>query len=146
MLYFAYGSNLDRAQMRTRCPGATVEARATLPGYTLVFGGFSRRWGGGVASLQRVRGAHVEGLLYRLDTEDLQALDAYEGHPVTYRRTTRLMTDSTGKRHRAQVYLQPEDDFASWPPTAHYFHILWRAYGKLRFNRTTLEDALGGAA
>ncbi|WP_228565258.1 gamma-glutamylcyclotransferase family protein [Myxococcus sp. AB036A] len=35
MLSFAYGSNLDRAQMRARCPNATVEARATLPGHTL---------------------------------------------------------------------------------------------------------------
>lgn len=146
MLYFAYGSNLDRAQMRTRCPNATVEARATLPGHTLVFGGYSRRWGGAVASLQRVRGAHVEGLLYRLTPGDLRALDAFEGHPFAYQRATRLVTDRAGQRRRALVYLQPEARFESWPPATRYFLVLWHAYGRLGFNRAALSGALGGVA
>ncbi|WP_225888667.1 gamma-glutamylcyclotransferase family protein [Myxococcus xanthus] len=146
MLYFAYGSNLDRAQMRTRCPNATVEARATLPGHTLVFGGYSRRWGGAVASLQRVRGAHVEGLLYRLTPRDLRALDAFEGHPFAYQRATRLVTDRAGQRRRALVYLQPEARFESWPPATRYFLVLWLAYGRLGFNRAALSGALGGVA
>ena len=51
VLYFAYGSNLDDAQMRDRCADARVVGRATLPNYALVFGGFSHRWGGAVASV-----------------------------------------------------------------------------------------------
>lgn len=145
MLYFAYGSNLDRAQMRSRCPTATVAARATLLGHALVFGGYSRRWGGAVASLQRVRGARVEGLLYRLTPEDLLSLDAFEGHPFAYRRATRLVTDSAGHRRRALLYLQPKEDFEVWPPAARYFRVLWHAYGHLGFNRTALATALGGA-
>ncbi|WP_338869464.1 gamma-glutamylcyclotransferase family protein [Myxococcus stipitatus] len=146
MLYFAYGSNLDQGQMRVRCPNATVEARATLSGHTLVFGGYSRRWGGAVASLQRVRGAHVDGLLYRLTPEDLRALDLFEGHPFAYRRATRLVLDRAGLRRRAQVYLQPETGFEAWPPAGRYFRVLWHAYGRLGFNRTALANALGGAA
>jgi len=66
VLYFAYGSNLDDAQMRERCANARVLGRATLPNYALVFGGFSHRWGGAVASVVRAKGACVEGLLYEL--------------------------------------------------------------------------------
>ncbi|WP_426747457.1 gamma-glutamylcyclotransferase [Myxococcus faecalis] len=143
MLYFAYGSNLDLAQMRTRCPGATVEARATLPGHTLVFGGYSHSWGGAVASLQRVRGAHVEGLLYRLTPEDVRALDAFEGHPFVYKRAVRLVTDMAGRRRRAQVYLMPEASFKPWAPAIRYFKVLWRAYERLGFNRAVLKAALG---
>ena len=73
VLYFAYGSNLDDAQMRERCANARVVGRATLPNYALVFGGFSHRWGGAVASVVRAKGACVEGLLY--DPEDPRGID-----------------------------------------------------------------------
>ncbi|WP_415841931.1 gamma-glutamylcyclotransferase family protein, partial [Myxococcus xanthus] len=107
---------------------------------------FSHRWGGAVANLQRVRGAHVEGLLYRLTPEDLRALDVFEGHPFAYRRAIRLVTDRAGHRRRALVYLQPEGRFESWPPAVRYFRVLWHAYGRLGFNRAALSGALGGAA
>jgi len=44
-LCFAYGSNLDPAQMRRRCPRARPGRRATLYGYRLAFGGHSQAWG-----------------------------------------------------------------------------------------------------
>ncbi|MFI5246539.1 MAG: gamma-glutamylcyclotransferase family protein, partial [Gemmatimonadales bacterium] len=53
VLYFAYGSNLDEAQMRERCPAAERVARATLRGHVLTFGGFSHKWNGAVASVRR---------------------------------------------------------------------------------------------
>jgi len=69
VLYFAYGSNLDDEQMRSRCASAQPVARAVLPNYALAFGGFSHRWDGAVASVVRARGARVEGLIYlRLST------------------------------------------------------------------------------
>jgi len=37
MLYFAYGSNLDFAQMRDRCPSALFVAIAKLPDHRLAF-------------------------------------------------------------------------------------------------------------
>ncbi|MDY0002073.1 MAG: gamma-glutamylcyclotransferase family protein [Polyangia bacterium] len=38
VLYFAYGSNLDQAQMRRRCPTAAPIGPATLDGWRLAFG------------------------------------------------------------------------------------------------------------
>ena len=57
MLYFAYGSNLDEAQMRARCPGARRVARAVLPHHALHFGNWSERWQGSVASVRRSSGS-----------------------------------------------------------------------------------------
>lgn len=34
--YFAYGSNMDRQQMRGRCPGAVLLGTARLPGYRFI--------------------------------------------------------------------------------------------------------------
>ncbi len=39
--YFAFGSNMDVAQMARRCPGAQAMGRATLTDHRLVFRG---RW------------------------------------------------------------------------------------------------------
>ena len=122
VLYFAYGSNLDDAQMRERCANARVVGRATLPNYALVFGGFSHRWGGAVASVVRAKGACVEGLLYELGNVDLRELDRFEGHPFAYERVIRWVRDESGRRRRVMTYLQPEDGFEAWAPPLGYGH------------------------
>ena len=104
VIVFAYGSNLDDQQMRSRCASARIEARAVLPNHALAFGGFSQRWGGAVASVVPEPGARVEGLLYRITSPDLRALDRHEGFPFAYERISKLVTDERGRRRRAQVY------------------------------------------
>ena len=42
MYYFAYASNLNRRQMRERCPDSQAKFVATLRNYKLVFTGWSR--------------------------------------------------------------------------------------------------------
>jgi len=77
----AYGSNLDRQQMRRRCPGARAVGPAWLPGHQLAFAGYSASWGGGVGTVIPSPGEVVPGLLYEVGAEDLRTLDAFEGHP-----------------------------------------------------------------
>ncbi len=143
VLYFAYGSNLDDAQMRERCANARVLGRATLPNYALVFGGFSHRWGGAVASVVRAKGACVEGLLYELGNVDLRELDRFEGHPFAYERVIRWVRDESGGRRRVMTYLQPEDGFEAWTPPLGYFIVLWHAYSRLGFDVEPLARAAG---
>jgi len=144
-LYFAYGSNLSAAQMQARCPGAVIEARATLTDYTIAFGGFSARWGGGVASLVRVRGACTEGLIYRIDRDLMRQLDQYEGVPRSYVRIAKEVLDEHGRRRRAQVYLQTDDAFTSeCLPSARYFAQILAAYDRLGFDTDPLRAAIGG--
>src|SRR5690242_17987929 len=104
-LTFAYGSNLDLAQMRARCPRAERIETAVLRGYRIAFHGHSMRWGGAVATLVRTPGATVLGVLYRLSQHDLARLDRFEGAPRVYARTRVSLRDACGRRRRAQVYL-----------------------------------------
>ena len=143
VLYFAYGSNLDDAQMCARCAGARIVGRAVLPNYALVFGGFSHRWGGAVASVVRAKGACVEGLVYELGSVDLRALDRFEGHPFAYERVIRWVRDESGRRRRVMTYLQPEDGFEAWTPPLGYFTVLWHAYSRLGFDVEPLARAAG---
>lgn len=141
-LYFAYGSNLDGAQMRRRCPTSAPAGPATLDGWRLAFGGHSRAWGGPVATLVRDRDERVAGLLYALAADELATLDRCEGHPVCYRRKLLLVTDEAGRRRRAHVYVLPVAEEA--PPAPEYLGVLRRAYRRLGFDREPLAAAAGG--
>ena len=78
MLYFAYASNLNKKQMRERCPDSKPRFTATLPNYKLVFLGWSREWRGGKASIRLFRGEKVLGAIYDVSEQCLRQLDKYE--------------------------------------------------------------------
>jgi len=71
-LHFAYGSNMSRPHMRARCPGARALGTTTLSGWRFIIGL------DGFASLARQPGGRVHGVLWRLSTRDVAAINAYE--------------------------------------------------------------------
>ncbi|BBB90155.1 MAG TPA: gamma-glutamylcyclotransferase [Methylomusa anaerophila] len=77
-LYFAYGSNLNPAQMRQRCPRHRVVGIARLPGYRLGFYGHSTKWDGGVETIIPQPQSEVWGVLYQLDAFEWRQLDSYQ--------------------------------------------------------------------
>jgi gamma-glutamylcyclotransferase (GGCT)/AIG2-like uncharacterized protein YtfP len=77
-LYFAYGSNMDKEQMKLRCPDAICKGTAVLPDYKLT----ERRY----ADIDESEGGAVSGLLWSISEADLKALDRYEGWPNLYER------------------------------------------------------------
>ncbi len=80
-LYFAYGSNLSKAQMQERCPASVPFEPYLLTQFRLEFVGESTlRWGpGGVATIIPSPVQVVPGALYRITPEDEEALDGFEG-------------------------------------------------------------------
>jgi gamma-glutamylcyclotransferase (GGCT)/AIG2-like uncharacterized protein YtfP len=83
MLYFAYGSNMSRGPMRTRCLTAQEAGPAILRGYRFVI------MANGYASVVLAAGNDVHGLLWRICPQDLAALDDYEDVAgVLYRHAT----------------------------------------------------------
>jgi gamma-glutamylcyclotransferase len=80
--YFAYGSNMAAAVLRSRV-GAEPVGRAVLRGYRLAFTLPSQRWGGRAADIVPDDGAEVWGRLWSVDDEGIAVLDGYE---AAYRR------------------------------------------------------------
>lgn len=81
--HFAYGSNMSRALMHARCPGAVATGPARLDGWRFII------MQGGYASIVPDPGAAVHGVLWRVTPRDLSALNAYEAlHSGLYRRRT----------------------------------------------------------
>lgn len=101
MIYFAYGSNMDRALMRRLCPSAKESGAAVLAGYRFVI------TADGYASIVRRAGEAVYGVLWRVTERDVAALDAYEGLERGLYRKAWLPVCAAGraKRFAALVYI-----------------------------------------
>lgn len=106
MRYFAYGSNMDPAQMAERQVRYAAARRAVLGGYRLDFTRCSDRWhGAGVADIVRAADGTVEGVVYDVDEAGLATLDGYEGvHGGTYRRVAVTVTTEEGVSCQAVAY------------------------------------------
>lgn len=72
-LYFAYGANMDAAAMALRCPVSRLIGSGHLPGYRFII---MRE---GYASVVRDPARIVWGVLWELASDDIPALDRYEG-------------------------------------------------------------------
>lgn len=142
MLYFAYGSNLDRKQMRERCPGARYAFRGRLLNFTLSFRGYSERWHGSVATVLPWAGAWVDGVLYNIDARDLDRLDRFEGYPHVYDRRRKIILTACARRVFAHVYLQLPSRFNS--PGPEYLGVIERAYKRYNFDTRPLTVAAWG--
>jgi len=79
MLYFAFGSNLNRKQIKRRCKNSRFISRHILKNYQLVF-----RSKYGAADIQRKKGSSVLGAIYDISKADEKKLDVYEEFPKVY--------------------------------------------------------------
>lgn len=127
MYYFAYGSNLNRKQMKERCPQSQPKLSATLHHYRLIFAGWSRHWLGGTASIKPMRGERLPGGVYEITESDLKRLDRYEGYPESYDRINVIVNTEAGEPLEVFTYIrkrQPEET----KPSAEYLKIIQQGY------------------
>jgi cation transport regulator ChaC len=120
--YFAYGSNMNRAQFRSRAPQMLEEINAELKNYELVF---NKKVRGGTASanIQQAPGKSVHGVLYRISEITFKSLDRYEGAPVHYRRIEVKVNAADGREMNAQVFIAAKVE-KGLKPASHYVQTI----------------------
>lgn len=121
-LYAAYGSNLDPAQMRERCPHSPVAGTGWIRGWRLTFGGEHLGWEGALATLVPDHFGDVFVALYDVTRTDERALDAWEGADHGLYRKIRVMVHSLSGDVLAWVYVL--DAFEGGLPSARYLGVL----------------------
>ena len=124
MYYFAYGSNLNKKQMRERCPDSKPMFIARLPNYKLVFAGWSRQWRGGVASIKPFRGKRVIGAIYEVSEQCLRRLDKYESG---YNRLNVTVFDEDGDPIETITYIKSQQSEET-PPSKEYLAVIQQGY------------------
>jgi len=99
-LYFAYGSNMNRAAMRLRCPSSRALGRARLARHKFFI------MSAGYASVKCDPSADVHGVLYELALSDIPGLDRYEevGRGL-YNKVVQPVLREAGAPVRALVYV-----------------------------------------
>ena len=102
--HFAYGSNMNRAQMLSRAGNILEEHNASLPNYEVRF---NKKVRGGTAgaNIQPSQGKTVHGVLYKIEESAFRSLDRYEGVPDHYRRIEVQVTPEGGQPVPAQIYI-----------------------------------------
>ena len=121
-LYAAYGSNLDPAQMRERCPHSPVAGTGWVEGWRLTFGGEDLGWEGSLATMVEDPTEHVFVGLYDITDADARVLDAWEGGDVGLYRKIRVRVATLEGDKLAWVYVL--DGFAGGLPSARYLGVL----------------------
>src|SRR5258708_5865543 len=110
-LHFAYGSNMSRALMESRCRDARALGVATLPGWRFVI---NRE---GYGSIAPRAGGLVYGVLWRLSVRDLAAINAYESVSTDFYLRHRLAVRLAHVPAKARPGLDP-----GWTPVRRQEH------------------------
>jgi gamma-glutamylcyclotransferase (GGCT)/AIG2-like uncharacterized protein YtfP len=99
-LYFAYGSNMDDAALKARCPKARRIGRARLPRHRFVL------MADGYASVRRDPLSDVHGVLFDLALSDIAPLDRYEDvEGGLYIKAFQPVVRHDGHASRALIYI-----------------------------------------
>lgn len=127
--YFAYGSNMNPARVRTRGLVFDRVVGAHLADHALHFNKRSRKQrGAGHANIAESPGDVVEGVLYRLaGPDEIEKMDPFEGAPVQYRRdVVRVCLARDGDIVSAWTYFGNEAVLSDGllPPSWYMEHLL----------------------
>lgn len=121
-LYAAYGSNLDPAQMKARCPHSPSAGTGWVEGWRLTFGGEDLGWEGALATVVEEPDDRVYVGLFDVTAEDERALDSWEGADTGLYRKIRVRVANLDGEALAWIYLL--DSFEGGLPSARYLGVL----------------------
>lgn len=146
MLYFAYGSNLNRARMAERCPGARAVGTAALDGYRLLC-----RTGdsGTYLTCEPSDGGLVPLGVWEVSASDVAALDEYEGYPRLYRKLELEVPvvrfgEAEARCERGLIYGMYER-FEPGVPAPSYVEECAQGYRDFGFCLDILHEAVSGS-
>lgn len=141
--YLAYGSNLNLAQMKRRCPTATPVGTAFIDDYRLMFKGSKS---GSYLTIEKAKGYKVPVGVWKIEDSDEHALDIYEGYPTFYYKEEFEIEFISIKRKlkhhvKALVYIMDEKRMLGLP-SEHYVLTCLEGYKSFGFDAQYLKEAL----
>ncbi len=116
MLYFAYGSNLSTKYVHNYTPSAVFLMRAFLPNFHIEFRRYSDNLKGGISTIIEAPGEMVHGVIYDVDSREIEALDILEKVPLgVYKREGFQLMGEDEEWHRADLYrvVKPEGPYVA---------------------------------
>lgn len=137
-IYAAYGSNMNPAQMATRCPAAKLIGTGEIKNYRLMFKGEMPY---SYATIEEEENYSVPVVLWELSAADETCLDHYEGCPRKYYKKIFEVETAEGTVKNVMAYVMQEE-YPLNPPDSHYYAGIYDAYKIFQLDTEILEAAL----
>ena len=134
--YLAYGSNLNVAQMKHRCPDAKPIGTAWIHGYQLLFKGSKT---GSYLTIEKAEKSKVPVAVWEVSESDERRLDLYEGCPNFYYKKEMEVTVNR-RKIKAFVYIMHEERPLGIP-SSHYVRTCVQGYRDFGFHLKHLRLA-----
>ena len=131
MLYFAYGSNLNRFQMKRRCKDSVFLKKINLKDFKLTFRSKYR-----AADIENKKGSLVPGAMFDISKSDEKKLDVYEDYPILYKKYY-----FTYQKKQIMTYTMVKKTSFMFP-TERYLNVIERGYKDCNLNIKYLKRAL----
>ena len=131
MLYFAYGSNLNHFQMKSRCKDSFFIKKINLNNFRLTFRSKYR-----AADIEPKKNSIVPGGLFEISKNDEKKLDNYEDYPNLYKKyyfyyyRKKVMTYTMVKKTPFKF------------PSERYLNLIKRGYKDCGLNKRFLNEGL----
>lgn len=135
--YVAYGSNLNLAQMASRCPYARVYGSGHINNWELIYRGVQ---GNSHATIRRKKGSSVPVLVWEIEDSDEKRLDAYEGYPRYYVKQN-IMVNVGGSRKKCMVYIM-DPSRKPGRPSPYYMEVIRQGYIDNGLDLDYFDDSL----
>lgn len=136
MLYFAYGSNLNEADLTAWCrsqdrdyPLGEKVGNAYLPDTRLLFNYYSEFRQGGILNIHHRMGQATPGCIFHVRPGGWETLDAKEEFAKVHQRITVTAVTEDGRFHEVLTYQVRPDAAVGYfvPPSASYVKIMMDA-------------------
>lgn len=130
MLYFAYGSLVNREKLLELCPTARPLRAARITHHALCFTGQSQTWGGGTATIGLAPACSLWGGLYEIDEEGRARVEA-SGSPDGYVWAFTRVEDANDEGEKVGLLVKVRD-LERAEPSSVYLEVLtsgWLQWG-----------------
>ena len=139
---YAYGSNLNKEQMKDRCPGAEFVGTGSIENYELQFKGSLH---GAHATIAPKEGSSVPVGMWTIKKRDESRLDMYEGYNLKgycyYNKEQIPVKMDDGSSLTGMVYIMdPRMDFGN--PSKSYYDIVRQGYEDCGLDTNVLDHAV----
>ena len=131
MLYFAYGSNLNHFQMKSRCKDSKYIKNINLKDFRLTFRSKYR-----AADIQPKKNSIVPGGLFIISKNDEKKLDIYEDYPILYKKYYFKYYGN-----KVMTYIMAKKTPFTYP-TERYLNVIKRGYKDCSLEFKYLKNAL----
>lgn len=138
--YIAYGSNLNKDQMKYRCPDAKLVGTGTIHDYQLLFRGGENA----VATIEPLKGESVQFGLWEISERDEKSLDRHEGFPRLYYKQS-FPIKLNGKEAEAMAYIM-DSSYVIGCPSKTYYQTIAQGYEDCHLDIDKLAQAANKCA